>query len=361
MQTNKYSKELTFKFLKKLFKVTILYTICFIIFYILGYQICSRFIWYPNNTLYIILTSIFYNSLFLLIIWFIGFIIIFTITLMKSLSYIDALVSESRKLITKNDEKIILPADLKEAEDTMNQIKKEALFNEHLAKENEQKKNDLIVYLAHDLKTPLTSIIGYLSLLNEEKNLSTKQKNKFIKIALEKSNKLEELINELFEITKYNSETLTIKKEKINFTLLINQVIDEFYPILKEENKKINFNINKDIFIEADSNKMARVFNNLIKNAINYSYEKSTIYVNIKKEKDLIITISNKSKTLTQNQLDKLFDKFYRADYSRNTKLGGSGLGLSIAQEIIKAHDGTIAVKSENEQTTFTITLPKTS
>ena len=114
---------------------------------------------------------------------------------MKSLSYIDALVSESRKLISKTDEKIKLPDELKEAEDTMNQIKKEALFNERLAKENEQKKNDLIVYLAHDLKTPLTSIIGYLSLLDEEKNLSTKQKNKFIKIALEKSNKLEELIN----------------------------------------------------------------------------------------------------------------------------------------------------------------------
>ena len=248
---------------------------------------------------------------------------------------------------------------MKEAEETMNQIKKEALFNERLAKENEQKKNDLIVYLAHDLKTPLTSIIGYLSLLDEEKNLSTKQKNKFVKIALEKSNKLEELINELFEITKYNSETLTIKKEKLNLTLLINQVIDEFYPILKEQNKEINFNAQKDIFIKADSIKMARVFNNLIKNAINYSYDNSKINIDIKEDKDLIITVSNKSKTLTKEQLDKLFDKFYRVDYSRNTKLGGSGLGLAIAKEIIKLHNGSITVKSENEETTFTITLPK--
>ena len=278
---------------------------------------------------------------------------------MKSLSYIDALVSESRKLISKTDEKIKLPDELKEAEDTMNQIKKETLFNERLAKENEQKKNDLIVYLAHDLKTPLTSIIGYLSLLDEEKNLSTKQKNKFIKIALEKSNKLEELINELFEIIKYNSETLIIKKERLNLTLLINQVIDEFYPILKEQNKKINFSPEKDFFTKADSIKMARVFNNLIKNAINYSYENSEINIDIKEEKDLIITISNKSKTLTPNELDKLFDKFYRVDYSRNTKLGGSGLGLAIAQEIIKLHNGTITVKSENEETSFTITLPK--
>ena len=278
---------------------------------------------------------------------------------MKSLSYIDALVSESRKLITKTDEQIKLPDELKEAEETMNQIKKEALFNERLAKENEQKKNDLIVYLAHDLKTPLTSIIGYLSLLDEEKNLSTKQKNKFIKIALEKSNKLEELINELFEITKYNSETLTIKKEKLNLTLLINQVIDEFYPILKEQNKEINFSTQKDIFIEADSIKMARVFNNLIKNAISYSHENSPINIDIKEDEDLIITISNKSKTLTQEELEKLFDKFYRVDYARNTKLGGSGLGLAIAQEIIKLHNGTITVKSENEETTFTITLPK--
>lgn len=356
---NKYGKELTFKFLKRLFKVTILYTICFIIFYIVGYHLCSNITWYPDDPLYVLLTGIFYQGFFLLIIWFIGFIVIFTITLMKSLSYIDALVSESRKLITKTDEKIKLPDELKEAEETMNQIKKEALFNERLAKENEQKKNDLIVYLAHDLKTPLTSIIGYLSLLDEEKNLSTKQKNKFIKIALEKSNKLEELINELFEITKYNSETLTIKKEKLNLTLLINQVIEEFYPILKEQNKEINFSTQKDIFIKADSIKMARVFNNLIKNAINYSYDNSKINITIKEDKDLIITISNKSKTLSQEQIDKIFDKFYRIDYSRNTKLGGSGLGLAIAKEIIKAHNGKIQVKSENEETTFTITLPK--
>lgn len=356
---NKYGKELTFKFLKRLFKVTVLYTICFIIFYMVGYWLCSNITWYPDDPLYVLLTGIFYQGFFLLIIWFIGFIIIFTITLMKSLSYIDALVSESRKLITKTDERIKLPEDLKEAEETMNQIKKEALFNERLAKENEQKKNDLIVYLAHDLKTPLTSIIGYLSLLDEEKNLSTKQKNKFVKIALEKSNKLEELINELFEITKYNSETLTIKKEKLNLTLLINQVIDEFYPILKEQNKEINFNAQKDIFIKADSIKMARVFNNLIKNAINYSYDNSKINIDIKEDKDLIITVSNKSKTLTKEQLDKLFDKFYRVDYSRNTKLGGSGLGLAIAKEIIKLHNGNITVKSENEETTFTITIPK--
>ena len=359
MKTNKYGKDLTFKFLKRLFKITILYTLCFIIFYIIGRKLCASITWYPDDPLYIFLTGIFYQGFFLLIFWFIGFIIIFSITLMKSLSYIDALVSESKKLITKTDDKIILPDELKEAEETMNQIKKEALFNEKLAKENEQKKNDLIVYLAHDLKTPLTSIIGYLSLLDEEKNLSNKQKNKFIKIALEKSNKLETLINELFEITKYNSETITLKKEKINLTLLINQVIDEFYPILKENKKKINFQTQKDIFIKADSIQMARVFNNLIKNAINYSYENSPINIKIKETENLIITVSNKSKTLTKKQLDQLFEKFYRGDYSRNTKLGGSGLGLAIAKEIIKLHNGNITVESENETTTFTITLPQ--
>ena len=356
---NKYGKDLTFKFLKRLLRITILYTITFIIIYILGYKICSNYTWYPDDPIYILLTNIFYQGFFLLIIWFIGFIGIFTVTLMKSLSYIDALISESRKLITKTDEKITLPEDLQEAEEKMNQIKKEALFNEQLAKENEQKKNDLIVYLAHDLKTPLTSIIGYLSLLEEEKNLSNKQKNKFIKIALEKSNKLEKLINELFEITKYNSETLTINKSKVNLTLLINQVIDEFYPILKDQDKKINFSTQKDIFIQADSNKIARVFNNLIKNAINYSYDNSIINIDIEETENLIIKITNRSQTLNQEQISKLFDKFYRVDYSRNTKLGGSGLGLAIAQEIIKLHNGKITVKSENEETTFTITLPK--
>ena len=105
MQTNKYGKELTFKFLKRLFKTTVLYTICFILVYIVGYHLCSNITWYPDDPLYILLTGIFYQGFFLLIIWFIGFIVIFTITLMKSLSYIDALVSESRKLISKTDEK----------------------------------------------------------------------------------------------------------------------------------------------------------------------------------------------------------------------------------------------------------------
>lgn len=359
MQTNKYGRELTRKFLKKLFKITIIYTILFVFFYLLARQICSMFIWQPDDPLYIILTAIFYQGPFVLIIWFVGFIIIFSQTLMKSLSYIDALVTESKKLVTKTDEKINLPMDLKEAEDTMNQIKKEALFNEKLAQESEQKKNDLIVYLAHDLKTPLTSIIGYLSLLDEEKNLSNRQKNKFIKIALEKSNKLEDLINELFEITKYNSEDLTIKKEKINLTLLINQVIDEFYPILKQQNKKITFTEEKEFKIKADPIKLARVFNNLIKNAINYSYENSDITIKIEEKENIIITISNQSDTLTKEQLSKLFEKFYRVDYSRNSKLGGSGLGLAIAQEIIKAHGGQITVQSINNQTTFTINLPK--
>ena len=145
MKTNKYGKDLTFKFLKRLFKITILYTLCFIIFYIIGRKLCASITWYPDDPLYIFLTGIFYQGFFLLIFWFIGFIIIFSITLMKSLSYIDALVSESKKLITKTDDKIILPDELKEAEETMNQIKKEALFNEKLAKENEQKKNDLSV------------------------------------------------------------------------------------------------------------------------------------------------------------------------------------------------------------------------
>lgn len=292
-------------------------------------------------------------------IWFIGIIIICLYFLYKSLKYIDVLINASSELINSDDKWINLPKELNDVEKRMNEIKQTAIKNSNKAIENEQRKNDLIVYLAHDIKTPLTSIIGYLSLLNDEEEISKKTRQKYLNITLDKSNKLEHLINELFDVARYNSENIILEKENLNINLMIEQIIDEFYPILKEQKKKIQFDESVTVMYDSDPNKLARVFNNIIKNAISYSFPRSTIFVKLTKEdKNIVIDVQNKGKKIPEAKLSKIFDRFYRMDSSRTSKTGGSGLGLAIAKDIVGLHNGKISVLSNDENTTFTIILP---
>lgn len=276
----------------------------------------------------------------------------------KVFSYVTAISQASEKLLDKNTEYIKLPFELEDLQIKMNHLKRESEKNERLARENEQKKNDLIVYLAHDLKTPLTSMIGYLSLLDEIKDMPKKKREKYVSIALNKSYRLEDLINELFDIARFNSETIVLEKERINLTLLIEQIIDDFYPILSENNREIKVQHKEKIIILGDSDKLARVFGNLVKNAINYSTDKVITIDILKEENNVTVTISNKGKKIPEEKLKKIFEKFYRADDARTSKTGGSGLGLAIAKEIVELHDGSIAVISDDEVTSFVVKLP---
>ncbi len=293
-----------------------------------------------------------------LIIWFIGFIIMLYLMIHKLYSYVNIISKASENLLNKKVEYIELPPEFLELQKKMNHLKKEAEKNEQLARESEQKKQDLIVYLAHDLKTPLTSMIGYLSLLDEIKDMPKKQREKYIKVALDKSYRLEDLINELFDIARFNAETILLEKEEINLTLMLEQIIDDFYPILKEEKKKINLHYQAKVLLEGDPDKLARVFGNLIKNAIYYSKD-SLISIDVAVADQFVtITTSNRGKKIPQEELSKLFEKFYRADSSRTSKTGGSGLGLTIAKEIIELHEGSIKATSDNEFTKFIVRLP---
>lgn len=292
------------------------------------------------------------------VIWGIGNLILIYNLLKNVFYYINSVTEASKQLVDKNVDFIELPPELEEIQKSLNHLKRESEKNERLAKENEQRKNDLVVYLAHDLKTPLTSMIGYLSILDEIKDMPKKQAEKYIKIALDKSYKLEDLINELFEITRFNSETILINKDEINLNLMFEQIIDDFYPILKDNEKKINFKSDEKILIEGDSNRLARVFDNLIKNAINYSIS-SDINIEVNKlENNVQIIISNKAKKIPEEKLQRIFEKFYRADSARNSKTGGTGLGLAISKEIIELHNGKIYVTSDNEYMKFFIELP---
>lgn len=355
----KYGKKLTNKFIKRIFLWTSIYTFIFIILWLLCRSICSSVIWYEGDFFYDILRNIGYSFTTLLIIWLIGFSIIVIKCLYKTLSYVDSIVDASALLISDKEEDIVLPEDLLDIEKRMNQIKKQARKNLRLAQENEQRKNDLIVYLAHDIKTPLTSMIGYLSLLNEINDMPLKQRVKYINIALEKSYRLEDLINELFDISRFNSEKIVLEKEELNLNLMLEQIIDDFYPTLRELNKSIKLNYNESISINGDPDKLSRVFNNLIKNAISYSKEESEIVINLKKDNNnAIVEVINKGKQISKEKLSKIFEKFYRLDSARTSRTGGSGLGLAIAKDIVELHNGTIIAESNEEETTFRVTLP---
>ena len=295
----------------------------------------------------------------ILIIWVIGTLVLLYRLLKKVFGYIDEVGKATEDLVNKDVEYIELPDELEEIQKRMNHLKRESEKNEKLAKENEEKKDELIVYLAHDIKTPLTSMIGYLSILDEIDDMPKKKQKNYISIALDKSYRLEDLINELFDVARFNSEKIVLEKEELNLNLMLEQIIDDFYPTLRELNKSIKLNYNEPISINGDPDKLSRVFNNLIKNAISYSKEESEIVINLKKDNNnAIVEVINKGKQISKEKLSKIFEKFYRLDSARASRTGGSGLGLAIAKDIVELHNGTIIAESNEEETTFRVTLP---
>ena len=185
-----------------------------------------------------------------------------------------------------------------------------------------------------------------------------KQREKYLNTTLDKAYKLEDLINELFDIARFNSEKIIIEKEKLNLNLFLEQIVDDFELILKENNKEINLELESKIELMGDSNKLARVFSNLIKNAIYYSTDKLITIKLLKEDNNALIIVENKGKEIPPEKLKRIFEKFYRVDTSRTTKTGGSGLGLAIAKEIIELHGGSILATSDKEDTKFYVRIP---
>lgn len=254
----------------------------------------------------------------------------------------------------------IFPDQYAEISAQMAEVKSTMLQNQQRLNEEAARKNDLIAYLAHDLKTPLTSVIGYLSLLDEVKDMPEAQRSRYINISFEKALRLEQLIDEFFDITRFNLHQIYLEKEEFDLSYMLIQMTDEFYPILKNHGNTISVQTGENLMIRADSSKLGRVFNNILKNAITYSYRNTPINVIAEStESEVKISFSNTGKTIPRQKLDEIFEKFFRLDSSRASNTGGAGLGLAIAKEIVMLHGGTIIAASENEQTTFIVILPK--
>ena len=231
-------------------------------------------------------------------------------------------------LIQERAMEISLPGELYSIERKMNAAKHTIERQKQDMRVAEQRKNDLVMYLAHDLKTPLASVVSYLSLLRDQSQIPEELRKKYLSVCLDKARQLEDLIY-------------------------------EFGPMLREKGLECGLCMEEDVILNCDAGKMQRVFENLLRNAVAYSYQGTEIRIMAQRREDcLSIRFENQGNTIPEEKLERIFEQFYRLDTARSTESGGAGLGLAIARQIITLHGGTITAKSENQRTTFLITLP---
>ena len=330
--------------------------------YLIMMAVVSSITWYPGP-LYDFLKWIEMRiELFFILCMMVGYLLMVLWYLRKPFQYLIDVLTGVESIYKEQGEMIELSPDLRDAEMHLNKVKSAVDRNARAAKEAEQRKNDLIVYLAHDLKTPLTSVIGYLTLLRDEQQISEELREKYLSITLEKAERLEDLINEFFEITRFNLSNLTLEKSRVNLTRMLEQLTFEFQPMLDEKHLTCRLDAPKDVMIVCDAGKLQRVFDNLLRNAVNYSYEDEEIVFSVNYAKDqkgmLCITCTNRGVTIPPEKLSRIFEQFYRLDTARTTKSGGAGLGLAIAKEIVELHGGTITAYSAEEVIRFEIQLP---
>lgn len=247
--------------------------------------------------------------------------------------------------------------------------KRAAAERERQLADESARRSDLVTYLAHDLKTPLTSVIGYLSLLDEVPDMPEAQRVRYTGVALDKACRLERLVNEFFDITRYSLTNIELELAPVDLAGLLVQLSDEFYPALSAHGNVARVTVagtvrtveqpGEPLVVTADAARLARVFGNLLRNAIAYSDEGTPVEIEAAAgEGSVVVTVSDTGATIPSHKLRAIFDRFFRLDESRGSATGGAGLGLAIAREIVELHGGTISAASENGRTTFTVELP---
>jgi len=301
-----------------------------------------------------------HNKTFFIIL---GFLLLFALFFYASLSritkYLDQIGEGIDNIISDNSQPVHMVAELKPMEQQLNEIKATIKRQERESLETEQKKNDFVVFLAHDLKTPLTSIVAYLTMLETQPDMSVEERARYTHISLEKANRLGELINEFFEITRFNLQEIKLEPSEWNVSRLLEQLADESYGVLQAKSLNCVVDAEEGLEIYADADKLVRVFDNLLRNAVSYCYPNTSIRIQAKKvNKNIEIIFANNGDTIPAHKLRMIFEKFYRADESRSSSTGGAGLGLAISKEIVELHGGSIYAESEQNRIKFIVVLP---
>ncbi|MEF2656114.1 MAG: HAMP domain-containing sensor histidine kinase [Eggerthellaceae bacterium] len=304
----------------------------------------------------------------------------------KFVHYFDELSASVTALFANKTAPIMLNPDLAIVQNELNGIRSEFIQNERRAKEAETRKNKLVTYIAHDARTPLTSITGYLALLKEPELPSNEKRISYATIAYEQARNLNVLLDELFEITRFNIQGIHLAKRPTDIRTLYLQVCDEFHPALEEKSLQTKIDTPLNLYGSLDSEKMARALANIMRNAIHYAENGSAIELvgtkrpaaksanregstnepngkesSTSKEESNVLTlsISNHGQPIAPENLEKIFERFYRENEARTANRGSAGLGLAITKEIIEAHGGSIHATSENFLTTFIIEVPQ--
>jgi len=294
------------------------------------------------------------------------FIIIFLIAINGRIKYLKYI---SKSVTNIKTQQYINPIDIRgrdeiaQLAEDINTMSERLKENYETEKKQEEAKNELIVAVSHDLKTPLTSIIGYLELLNNGKEAFEKEQQEFLEIAYEKSKNLKKLIEELFEYAKLSNNYMKLNKVPFNVAVLVNQIVGEYVLFLSEKNIKVEIEcIKNELVCEIDVQKFIRVIENLVKNAEKYSYRNSTFKILMwEEDKNIKLSFINEGNNISKDDLVKIFDEMYRIDKSRNVEIEGSGLGLPISKKIIQLHGGRIWAECIGNKINFNIELPKST
>jgi len=330
---------------------------------VIGKFVCEHInrIWSRENMTYIVLKWFEDNQWnILLFIMLISAILLAFYRFYVTSKAIKEIYCAVNNIYEEKDENLSLAMELGQLENRLNELKIKNKSDKQAAKEANQRKNELIMYMAHDLKTPLTSVIGYLTLVCEEREIPLDVKERYMQIALKKAHRLEELTNEFFDITRFNFSHMILEKSSVNLSVMLQQMVSEFMTEYDKKGLSVECRVESECWLFCDAEKLERVFDNILKNIMNYSYPDSQIHIVLRKSgkgKVEIIT-ENPGKTIPKEMQEHIFEQFFRIDSSRTSEAGGAGIGLAVAKEIITLHGGEITCTSDNEIIRFRIVLP---
>lgn len=340
-------------------------TVLIEVFLVTNVTLIARYLSDAGIDSYIIKTMVTFDVVIILMYVLLG-ILVFTVTFMvlqeKSLRYI-AKLSDAMVNISEGDFNVSVDVEGDDEFSSMaaslNKMVEELRELMDKERESERTKNELITNVAHDLRTPLTSIMGYLELLSGDVKLDEETQKKYINIAYVKTKRLEKLIQDLFGFTKLNYGKITMRVAQVDVVKLISQLMEEFYPSFVERNLSYELQSNVPArVITADGNLLARLFDNLINNAIKYGADGKRILVKLHAADEIVtISVVNYGYVIPADELPLVFNKFYRVEQSRSADTGGTGLGLAISKNIVDMHGGEITVTSDLSGTVFTVKL----
>ncbi len=226
------------------------------------------------------------------------------------------------------------------------------------SQEGQARQKDLVAFLAHDLKTPLTSVVGYLTILDNRPDLTPQERGRFTHVALTKAQRLETLLEEFFDISRMELRAEEERRVEVGLSLLLEQLADEFYPLLEEKGLTLETDIQERLTTVGDPDKLARVFDNLLRNAVSYSPPGGRIRLTAAREDGGVrVRLENQGQGIPEGELSNIFQRFYRLDAARSSATGGAGLGLAIAKEIVESHGGTISAESTGQTVIFQVAL----